>query len=73
MHGDLKPGMLNQRRHETPRLRPRQTQGADRGRADGGAPTQSAGLTVQETILGTFRYMAPEQLDGKEADVRTES
>ena len=36
------------------------------------AADDAANLTAQGTILGTFQYMAPEQIEGQEADARTD-
>jgi serine/threonine protein kinase/Tol biopolymer transport system component len=36
------------------------------------APTLQTPVTAQGTILGTLQYMAPEQIEGQEADARTD-
>jgi serine/threonine protein kinase len=47
----------------------------DRGASVGDtsdAPTQQKGLTDEHTLLGTLQYMAPEQLESKSVDTRTD-
>lgn len=40
--------------------------------ADAGPTVLAGSITAQGTILGTFQYMAPEQLEGEDADARTD-
>jgi Tol biopolymer transport system component len=75
VHRDLKPGNVTLTRTGAKLL--------DFGLARTGAagdglsgstemPTEMKPLTTAGTVLGTFQYMAPEQLEGQEADARTD-
>jgi Tol biopolymer transport system component len=75
VHRDLKPGNVMLTRSGAKLLDfglARSAAGPDGDRGSTELPTEVKPLTAAGTVLGTFQYMAPEQLEGQEADPRTD-
>ncbi len=74
-HRDLKPGNIMLTKSGTKLLDfglAKLTQGDKPATPFTELPTQREAITAEGTILGTLQYMAPEQVEGREADARTD-
>ena len=74
VHRDLKPGniMLTKSGAKLLDFELAKLAAGQASASDSALPTEARSLTAEGSILGTFQYMAPEQLEGKEADSRTD-